>query len=293
MPGHGDHWSALYDMDDYLRDGLARDCQNGQVVSRAQCMDVKYGTERAEEVVCLRYGSDRLANQILLVSDSTRQSHFLFSGYPVALDGIVHPLKIRSVESWEYGLEGWIHAAVTSEEIPLSFFDTMFFMDSALLRPGDFADYALAGLAYWLRPIHTRVFEICEGPLWELEKQRRLEKGESPEQAQRPVEIHRDKAAILLPLEDGRCDDAQFQGVIEAVDVFEHDGQTVYRLDMVVLRASDEEFRLPVYAAKRVLGGYVPRLGDAVEGEMWLQGMRIGANACTSVDCNIERIDIE
>ena len=67
--------------------------------------------------------------------------------------------------------------------------------------------------------------------------------------------------------------------MIEAIDAFEHDGQKVYRLEMVLMRPDDEEFRLPVYAAEHVLDGYVPRLGDDVQGVLWVQGRRIGADA--------------
>ena len=87
-------------------------------------------------------------------------------------------------------------------------------------------------------------------------------------------------AAIFLPRgSDGDArDDAQFQGVIEAIDTFEHDGQKVYRLEMVLMRPEDEEFRMPVYASERALDGYVPRLGEDVEGVMWVQGRRIEAD---------------
>ena len=88
-------------------------------------------------------------------------------------------------------------------------------------------------------------------------------------------------AAIFLPHgSDGDArDDAQFQGVIESIDTFEHDGQKVYRLEMVLMRPGDEEFRIPVYASERALDGYEPRLGEDVEGVMWVQGRRIEADA--------------
>lgn len=282
MPGHGDHWNALYDLDSYVEEGLARDCQEGMLVCRVPCQDVKHGTERAEEVVCLRRGTNRVANQVLLVSDSTSRSHDLFSGYPVVLDGIVHRLTVRRVEAWEYGIEGWIHATATSEDVSVSFFDTMFFAGSASLRPGDVAEYSLAGLAYRLGPIRMRSFSVSEGALWEMTRQRRLEDGESPEQADRPVDVNLTGAAIFLPRRGEQCDEAEFQGVIEAIDSLEHDGQKVYRLEMVLMRPGDDEFRLPVFASERVLDGYVPRLGDDVEGVMWVQGRQVLADGGTA-----------
>lgn len=281
MPGHGDHWETLYAAEDYVQSKISRDIQEGRFVGTAECVDVEDGTDRTEQVACLRWGADRLANQILVVSNSAKQSNFLFSGYPIVLDGAPTEVTISKVEPWEYGIEGWVHGFVTSEGASICFFDSMYFAGTAGLKEGDVVTYQLAGLAYWLRPIQLRSFEVREGGMWEMEKQRRLEAGESLEEASRPVEVHMTGAAIFLPRgSDGDArDDAQFQGVIEAIDTFEHDGQKVYRLEMVLMRPEDEEFRMPVYASERALDGYVPRLGEDVEGVMWVQGRQIEADA--------------
>lgn len=279
MPGHGDHWETLYSPDEYIQEKLPRDVKTGQLVCRAPCIDVEDGTDRTEQVACLRWGGERLANQILLVSNSAKQSHFLFSGFPVALDGTDTEVTITRLEPWEYGIEGWIHGSVTTEGASISFFDTMYFAGSAALREGDAICYRLAGIAYWLRPIQLRSFEVKDGAMWEWERERRLEAGESEEEANRPVEMHMTGAAIFLPRSGDQCDEAQFQGVIETLDVFEHDGQQVYRMDMVLMRPGDEAFRMPVYASERALKGYVPQLGEDVEGVMWVQGRRIEADS--------------
>ena len=281
MPGHGDHWETLYSAEDYVQSKISRDIQEGQFVGSADCMDVEGGTDRPEQVMCLRWGTDRLANQILVVSNSARQSNFLFSGYPIALDGTQTEVTISKAEPWEYGIEGWVHGYVTSEGASICFFDTMYFAGTAGLKEGDVVSYQVAGLAYWLRPIQLRSFEVREGGMWEVEKQRRLDEGESLKEASRPVEVHMTGAAIFLPHgSDGDArDDAQFQGVIESIDTFEHDGQKVYRLEMVLMRPGDEEFRIPVYASERALDGYEPRLGEDVEGVMWVQGRRNEADA--------------
>ncbi len=230
MPGHGDHWEKLYSAEDYVQSKISRGIQEGQFVGSADCMDVEDGTDRPEQVMCLRWGTDRLANQILVVSNSAKQSNFLFSGYPIVLDGAPTEVTISKVEAWEYGIEGWVHGSVTSEGASICFFDTMYFAGTAGLKEGDVANYQLAGLAYWLRRIQLRSFEVREG-------------------------------------------------VIEAIDTFEHDGQKVYRLQMVLMRPGDEEFRIPVYASERALDGYEPRLGEDVEGVMWVQGRRNEADA--------------
>lgn len=282
MPGHGDHWETLYDVNAYVEEKLARDCQGSTLVCRHPCRDVKGNSERSEEVACLRFGGDRFANQILVVSDSSDSSRFLFSGYPVALDGVVQTVTINRVDPWEYGIEGWIHVTV-ADTASVSFFDTMFFAGSDQLVPDQQVDVSFAGLAYWLRPIQMRSFEIKEGPMWEMERERRIKEGEEEKEASRPVEIHMTGASIFLPHGgDEIPDDAQFQGVIDALDSFDHDGQRIYRMEMVVMRPEDKEFRIAVFASEHVLDGYVPQLGEDVEGILWLQGRIIPAEASQS-----------
>ena len=120
MPVHGDHWETLYSAEDYVHSKISRDVQEGYYIGSTDCVDVKDGTDRTEQVACLRWGGDRLANQILVVSNSAKQSNFLFSGYPIALDGVPTEVTISKVEPWEYGIEGWIRGSVTSEAATLS-----------------------------------------------------------------------------------------------------------------------------------------------------------------------------
>lgn len=274
MPGHGDHWEALYFLDDYVKNKLPRDVQNGSLVCSADCVDVEGGTDRTEQVTCFRWGNNPIANQSLVVSNSAKGANIFFSAYPVLLDGIKTKVTITKIEPWEYGIEGWIHGKVCKEGANICFFDTMYFAGSAALKKGDVVEYDLAGLAYLLRPVQRRTFEIDQGPLWEMTKKQRLEDGESPELANRPVEIHMTGAATFLPRSGDSCDEAEFQGVIESVDTVEHDGQKIYRLEIVLMRPDDEEFRVPVYASEKALNGYVPRLGEDVEGVLWLQGLK-------------------
>ena len=278
MPGHGGHWETLYPIDEYADTKLRRDLATSRHVGSADCRDVVSETDRTEQVHCLRTQGERMAHQTLVVSDAPSQSNVFFSSYPVILDGATTPLRIERLEPWEWSIEGWVHASVMNGEASICFFDTLFFADTASLQEGDAVQYELAGLAYLLRPLQQRVFEINAGPLWEMEQQRRLQEGESPEYAARPVQVHTTGAAMLLPRDGDACDDAEFQGVVEAMEVFEHDGQQIYRMELVLMRSDDVEFRLPVYASERVLDGYVPRVGEDVQGVMWLQGRCVGAD---------------
>jgi len=276
-PGHGNHWETLYTLEKLTSEVISRDLQDSKLVSEHPCVDVVNGTDRSESVYCLRWGGDRIAHDLLVVSNAQSESREFFSAYPVALDGIRHTLELDHFAPWPYGIEAWAYGNVTQGGLPLCFFDTQYYAGSAACQPGQMLEVSLAAWAYTLQPISLRKFEIKEGPLWEMTRQRRLDDGESEDEAARAVDIHMTGASIFLP-RFGKVapDEAEYQGVISAVDTITHDGQLVYRLEMVVARPDDDAFKLAVYASEHVLDGYVPRLGEDVQGVLWLQGQIIG-----------------
>jgi hypothetical protein len=277
MPGHGNHWEALYDLDYLVDTVLPRDINVARELARVPCRDVVNGTDRAESVKCLRHGGAELVNQILFVSDTPARLWKLFSGYPVSLAGIRYPATLVSAQPWEYGLEGWVTVDVGPEALGVTYFDTLFFLGRTPRQTGARFDVSLSALAYSLEPITTRSFEITEGVMWEIERKRLLEEGESEAEASKPVVLDMTQAAIYLPRSSKEApDEAQIQGVVEALTVFEHDGQRVYRVEMVVARPGDFDFRLPVFASERVLKGRVPAVGDSLQGVVWLQGETVG-----------------
>ncbi|MDD5470317.1 MAG: hypothetical protein PHP05_00105 [Sideroxydans sp.] len=276
-PGHGNHWETLYTLEKLTSEVISRDLQDSKLISEHPCVDVVNGTDRSESVYCLRWGGDRIAHDLLVVSNAQSESREFFSAYPVALDGIRHTLELDHFAPWPYGIEAWAYGNVTQGGLPLCFFDTQYYAGSAAYQPGQMLEVSLAAWAYTLQPISLRKFEIKEGPLWEMTRQRRLDDGESEDEAAQAVDIHMTGASIFLP-RFGKVapDEAEYQGVISAVETIAHDGQLVYRLEMVVARPDDDAFKLAVYASEHVLDGYVPRLGEDVQGVLWLQGQIIG-----------------
>ena len=276
MPGHGNHWSALYGDNFDIQSIIERDVQDSKLIDSFACFDIANKTEQAEQVSCLRWGTGAVVEDILVVTDTSKQERFLFSGYPVLRDGNRHQVTIEQVDPWEYGIEGWIRVRVTTNEIALAFFDARYYAGSAALQPGETVELSLAGLAYMLEPSPQSSFEINQGLFWEMEKQRRLDEGASPEDAARPVTIVTAGMAAFLPRSGDECDEAEFQGVIESIEQFSYNGSPLYRLEIVVLRADDEAFKIPVFASQHALKGYIPRLGEDVRGVMWLQGYIAG-----------------
>jgi len=120
MPGHGNHWETIRDVEIYIKEELSNELQESTLVCRAPCIDVEGGTEKPEEVFCLRYGSDRFANQMLLVSNTTGNNNIFFSGYPVSLDGNKYSVTIDRIEPWQYGIEGYVHGQANPGSAPCS-----------------------------------------------------------------------------------------------------------------------------------------------------------------------------
>jgi len=272
--GHGNHWDPFFDVNEATAtEMISRELKAGALFGRWPCVDVVNGTDHQELVSAFRLGGERITNQHLAVSDSKAKKNVYFSGYPVLLNGIASRVEVEGIEPWPYGIEGWVHCAVAGGHLDITFFDTMFFAGSAGLAKGERVEVSFSALAYSLAPIETRVIHVKEGPMWETERNERLSKGESLEEASRPVELDMTQAAMFLPRGDTYPDEAEFQGVIEKFDRFEHLGVGVYRLEIVVARPDGEDWRLPVFATERVLkNGYEPRIGDAVMGIFWLQG---------------------
>ncbi len=201
--------------------------------------------------------------------------HYVFSGYPVLLDGQRYDLQVKSVRPWQFGIEGWVEGLLFGE-LPVSLFDTMFFMGSDQLEQGQWVAYDIAALAYRMRPAEVVQFQIAEGPLWMMQRAERLARGESPDEASRPVEVRMDDAAVFLPIDDELCDEANVRGVVQRCESMQHDGQTVYRIDVVVAKTDSGDFSLPVYVAERCLDGFVPQIGQPIEARVWIQGRRVG-----------------
>ena len=134
MSGHGNHWTALYGEDEDIATFIARDIKDGTRIDSFACVDVANETENEESVICLRWGHGAIVEDMLVVTESAKQSKFLFSGYPVLLEGIRHSVTVDRVEPWEHGIGGWLHALVTNEKIPLTFFDTRYYAGSVSLQ---------------------------------------------------------------------------------------------------------------------------------------------------------------
>jgi hypothetical protein len=272
MQTHGDHWAALYGDNSDIESVIRRDLEHSKLIDSFDCADIFNETERGETVFCLRWGSGSMVEDLLVVTDTVDQTRVFFSGYPTIRKGIVHTVTVDGIEPWHGGIEGWMHIKVTDKEVPLSFFDVRHYAGSAALPKNQKIDVSLAGIAYSLEPMSQASFELSEGVLWDIRRQQRLKEGADINEASRPVTI---VMAALIP-NGGSCDNFEFNGIVNSIDSFEHSGHTIYNLEIVVMRSGNVDFKLPIFASDVVLNGFVPRLGEDVQGVLWLQGYTAG-----------------
>lgn len=273
MPVHASHWEAICGLERYAREIVTLDYEDSELIGTADCTDVVNQTERAEEVACLRRGSQHISNDLLVVTDSRKDEWVPFTAYPVLHDGIVHPVTISAIQPWQYGIEAWIRGCVTTEQRSITWFDTHYWRDSTVLRPGETVDVSLAALAYTLRPADRRASPQPGLRPGNSQRERRSAQSRPVIALGVPAMVWSGRNSPFLPRGNGdNPDEWLFQGRIDDLDVFDHDGLDVYRLEMAFRHPGDETITLPVFVSEHTLDGYMPRLGDIVEGILWLQG---------------------
>lgn len=247
MSVHGSHWAALYGDDFDVKALINRGIEKGTPLDKYSCANPAGDTELSEQVFCVRWGEGPIFEDILIVSDSRNQRNLLFSLYPTIEDGVSYQLRIDRIEPWEGGLEAWVHAQVLSLGLVLDYFDTHYYSGDITNLVGKNVDVMLSGLAYSLRPCTQSSIEISSGGLFEVERARRLEDGQSDEQANEPVKVLLSGMSAFLPRDGDQKSDVEFRGPIKKIDQLTHDGKKFYRLEVTVARDDDVEFDFPIH----------------------------------------------
>jgi hypothetical protein len=206
----------------------------------------------------------------LVSTDSSEpgKNKFLYSAYPFCFDGCPNQIEIELIEP--ESIEGIIHGSYDGGG-SVAFFDPLFFLNRDRYSAGQTYTFSMAGLAYVIRKTTDEFIDVAEGPLIELEKQRLLDEDPNADTSYvKSVRVSLEGACWLFPTKI--ADDAEFRGIAGEVGYFEVEGIGFYRIKMTLMRADEKPFDAIVYASEPVLKGYTPKIGDSIEGFLWMQG---------------------
>lgn len=100
----------------------------------------------------------------------------------------------------------------------------------------------------------------------------RLKEGEEPHETACTVSM--DGAAMFLPVSGWDVDDYSFHAPVKSVTEFKDClGQDGWRVRATVMRFGDEDADLDILITQKAWSGEAPpRVGQDIEGRLWLQG---------------------
>lgn len=229
---HGSHWGALTDDDEAIRGHVIECIEEGDPIEGRPIED-------ADEVVGYRRAPGAVGTTVVTTDGNVR------TAYPT-LEGVTQPLRLDEVRAWRNGVEAQLRGELGDAELGL--FDVDYFAREPY-EPGEAYDVSLAALAYGLNPAEDEVLTDESGERFSTAG-----------------------VAAYVPMEDGDVDDYLFQTTVTDVVTLPFGDVTVARMRVPLFRVDGVDVDVALYAAERATDGWVPEVGDDVEGVCWLQG---------------------
>ncbi len=272
--GHGSHWEAVAGAtENAIKEWIPTVVQKGSILGDSTFVfDDGENPPREEKCIGIVYPDGPMRFLALISTDSLSdpKSNFLFSAFPFPHEGCLNSIEIDSIEDWCNPIEGIVEGS-TKGGASVSFFDPLYFLNKSRYQSGVSVDFIITALAYRLRPCEQQEIQIDGGPLLEMERKRALEENPDADISQiKTVSVSLEHACWMMPTDVK--DDFEFRGIPETVEKVEVGGQGFYKVTMILTRPDDIDFRVAVYASEAILDGFVPFVGQPVEGFLWLQG---------------------
>ncbi|MBL8487572.1 MAG: hypothetical protein JNK22_10820, partial [Rhodocyclaceae bacterium] len=207
---------------------------------------------------------------LALVLRPEPEANMIVSLFPFITAGSRHTLTLRQVNVWAGGLEAQVTVDWGGGDV--SFFDTGYVIHRAWYEAGRDYDFALSGIAYRAGPAEQREWHFNRHPDEVAWMNRNLKDGEEPFEADGVLRM--DGAAVFLPVKGGDVDDYSFRAPVKSVEAFQDWlGQDGWRVRATVIRFGDEDADLDIMITRRAWSGEAPpRVGEDIEGQLWLQG---------------------
>ena len=266
VESHGDKWAAVFtDLSMFVP-------RLPQIINEAKSKDSWFWRDP---------GSDAFAAFMLwpnfsppgigsiIEHEAESDQNVYATSYPV-LEGIPVKLSVTGTYQWENGLEGEL-TAVVEEEREISFFDCFYFKTKGAYPTDRPQMFKLAALALLLEPAKDSSVSIREGEFYEAQRQEFLEDNPDKTAADFPKEITISfrNARLLIPRV--YASEYEFRTAILSVETVTIKETMLYRF-LVKLCPEGNGFPCFLYASEHVLNGYLPAVGDDVQGVLWLSG---------------------
>ncbi|MXY65369.1 MAG: hypothetical protein F4206_14320 [Gammaproteobacteria bacterium] len=188
---------------------------------------------------------------------------------PFAGSGAQAGIEIGKVHVWDGGAEAQIEGIWG--ESPVTFYDCHFLGNRAWYGTGERREFVLAGIAYDARAPEVNEVEMDPDSPFSIWAQTHA--GQTKEQATR---LNLEGSSMFFPLRapDWDRDDYRFRGPVLDVTPFDDWlGQSGWKARVRVMEFENETAELDIFLTKRAWdSSEPPRVGQDIEGCLWLQG---------------------
>jgi len=268
---HGGRWQLVFgeEYEEKLCDFLPKIIEHGNVAST---------NPEAMGTAIAYMNDDESFGFVALIALKEEGAHEFVSGYPIMPRGIVHPLKVSEVKDEPECLERMVEAEVVGAG-SIGFFEPFGMTTDTQYSVDKHYDIELSALAYSLNYAEEQKIPIKkEETIRAMHSDDTLPGGVRPF----PLMVSTKGMAACFHRPDLDIGDHEYQGTIKSIETIKFEDQSIYRVVVTVMRRCnfeediddlDEDVDIPIYATEEALeGGYIPRIGDDVNGLMWMQG---------------------
>ena len=278
---HGDHWGAVFDIDEpVLVELIAELLNKGKLTGKGGSKFPSHPGMPMEGPFALAWPETPLRFLALCIPrpDKTNSAEY-HNGFPFCAEGVEVELRIEDVRPEpDDSVEGCITGYSESMSWILAFYDPLFLFCRDEYAKGQSFRFSVAALALTIREAEETAIEITQGGMLEMERQRLLRENPLADvESVKSVTIYVPAdASILLPIND-TPEWSEYRGPVTRIEEFELLGERMLRLWTKVISGENRELTIPVYASRLRLGDYQPAVGDSITGVAWLQGYALDA----------------
>lgn len=186
---------------------------------------------------------------------------------PYAERGLQVSIEIERVQVWSSGAEAQIEGVWG--EAPVAFYDLTYLSSRGWYELGRRLAFILNGIAYKARPASGEDLVVSPDSVLGSWLQIEPESRSTPE-----LRIGLEGSSIFIPVDDWDRDDYWFRGPVRRVTVFsDWLGQSGWSVRVCVMQMQDADAELEIQITSRAWSRPAPpRVGEDIEGSLWLQG---------------------